>query len=334
MNNKYKSIIPTLLILMIASCSTPNRFVVTNIGYEPAEIAESYIYNLPRTSIKVTLKFSHEVFVPGPYADYAQRLLGIKGVKKQREESYELLGAKVQGFIEPDPQMYYSVNTIEGSFEQGTLNRLIQNGLIIEPGFVFQNEIVQLSDAETPDLLYTDVTMESNTELRTETIYKTIITDTSFVKVPVTTEQMEMKTLGKKAEEAAKLILEIRSDRYYVSAGLIDPFPDSFDMKTSLEGLKQLEEDYLSLFVGKTYNEEFVKEFYYTPSGKNGNEIFEVGYFSSEKGLNAAEGREISVVLEPVGKSGSYRNLFPQVPEEQLENRIYYRIPELVDLFV
>ena len=43
--------------------------------------AEGIIYALPRTGIRIYVKATEEVYTPGPYAAYADDLLGIKDVK-------------------------------------------------------------------------------------------------------------------------------------------------------------------------------------------------------------------------------------------------------------
>ncbi len=77
-----------LLLMMIGSCTAPNRFIVTNLGYEPEEMKESVVYALPKNSLKVSLTYEKNVIIPGPYADYALKLLGIENVPKKRSQDY------------------------------------------------------------------------------------------------------------------------------------------------------------------------------------------------------------------------------------------------------
>ncbi|MCF8227072.1 MAG: DUF4831 family protein [Bacteroidales bacterium] len=327
-------IIPSLMMFVMA-CTVPGRFLVTDLGFEPEGTEESCVYTLPRTTLKVTVQYQHELFIPGPYADYAQRLLGIEDVQKNREESFTVKDVVISRFVEPDLEKVFSLNMIQGEVNDDFLHWADNNDLIIRENYNSEIPIkVYSSGKGSTGILYKDVTMESNMEMKKETIYKTIITDTSFVRVPVTTEQMEMKTIGKKAEEAAKLILEIRSDKYYVAAGLIDPFPDNFDMKTSLEGLDQLEEAYLSLFIGKSFAESFVKEYLVSPEGLSESESYELDMFNFQKGITEDEGEPLMLEIVPQGNATSYRNLLPQEPEEDSYNRFYFRIPEVCNVSV
>lgn len=324
-----------IAVLTISSCSTPGRFIVTGLGYEPADVQESVIYSLPQTTIKVQLEYKRDLFIPGPYADYAQRMLGIEGVKKQRSEKYSILGVSLTDQVEPDSKQFYTLNILEGKSKTNFLEQAVRNNLIIKGDYKINSTLAQENSTKfTGEVLYTDVTMESNVEMKQQTIYKTIITDTSFVDVPVTTQQLERKTLEKKAEEAAKLILEIRSDRYYLAAGIVDPYPVNFDLKTALERLDKLEKDYLSLFVGKSFSEKLVKEYLAIPSEGLLNEELVLDRFSPEMGFDAKEGSAIHLDISAAGNSESFRNLLPQIPENEVYNVFYYRIPEVCDLKV
>ncbi|MFC2090579.1 DUF4831 family protein [Bacteroidota bacterium] len=325
-----------LTLLIFSACSAPsNLFIINEIGFQPPETKESMIYALPRTSLKVTVHYKKDVFIPGPYADYALKLLGIPGVQKQRFEQYSINSVDVQEIVEPDPERFYSVNVIEGSPDLSKLDFAVEKKLIITGDYSINTSmILPLQVSDQSNLLYTDVTMEPNVEMKSTTIYKTILTDTSFVKIPVTSEQMERKTIDKKAEEAAKLILEIRSDRYYIAAGLLDPFPDNYDMATSISSLDRLEQDYLSLFIGKEFTESFSKDYFVIPEGTLERENFQLDKFSKQHGIGDPEGENLFLHVEPEGNASSYRNRLPQQPESDAYNRFYYRLPEVCEVNV
>jgi hypothetical protein len=336
---RFKYIFIALLILT-GACTPATKFIVTNIGYEPLEVQQSYIYALPQTNLITGIQYQKDVFLPGPYCDYALKLLGINGVNRLRAESYKIIGTEMKKSIDADPSHMYTLNLLEGEYSGQGVSDLVEKGFILLNDLYSEEEIVQLrSSAISLDgVHFKDVTMESNVEMKKETMYKTILTDTSFIRVPVVSEQLERKTPEKKAEEAAKLILEIRSDRYYLAAGIVDPFPQDFDLATALAELDELEEKYLSLFIGKSYTQRFYREYYIVPEGAVETEDFVLGSFSLESGFDAVEsspGDEIVLEIIPLGKTRSMSNLLPQQPEEEVYNKIYYRMPEitLVNLY-
>ncbi len=335
-NSTLRFICVLSVMILLSACSTPsNLFIINEIGFEPPETKESMIYALPRTSLKVTVNYMKEVFIPGPYADYGLKLLGIPGVQKQRDEQYSITSVDVKDIVEPDPGRYYSVNVVEGTPDLSKFDFAVEKKLIITGDYNINTSMnlpLQLSDRS--NLTYTDVTMEPNEEMKSTTIYKTIINDTSFIKIPVTSEQMERKTIERKAEEAAKLILEIRSDRYYIAAGMLDPFPDNYDMQTSITSLDRLEQEYLSLFIGKKFTQSFSKDYFVIPEGSLEKETFQLDKFSRHKGVGDLEGGNLFLHVEPEGNASGYRNRLPQQPESDAYNRFYYRLPEVCEVDV
>lgn len=332
MNKLY---LTAIVLLISASCTTTSKFIVTHLGYEPIEVNKSFVYALPKTCLKVEVNYQKDVFIPGPYADYAQRMLGIDGVKKVRSQVFRLSSAQVEVLTEPDYEHLYTVNYLEGTSKLEFFDWASDKKLILHGDYFTNSSIKTYGIGEEQiGLLYKDVTMESNLEMKQQTIYKTIITDTSFLSVPVTSQQMERKTVEKKAEEAARLVLEIRSDRYFIAAGLVDPFPNNFDMKTALESLDKLEEDYLSLFIGKSYTENLTKEYLICPEGDLEKEIYELDGFVSGKGIQSEDGDPIMLTLVPDGNSKSFRNLLAQQPENSSFNTLFYRIPEVCKVAV
>jgi hypothetical protein len=321
-------------VLLMVGCTTPGRLVVTELGYEPAEVTESVVYALPETGLKISLGYRKDIFIPGPYADYAQRLLGIDGVQKNRSEVYVLQDVDIEESAEHG-KVLYAVSCIGCELDMEILERAASHQLILLGNFLTSTDIkVPEAASGNSGIHFKDVTMESNVEFREHTIYKTLITDTSFVRVPVTSQQMEKKTLEKKAEEAAKLILEIRSDRYYLAAGLVDPMPDNFDLESAFSELNRLEEEYLSLFIGKSFSEDFTREYFITPEGGIDKERFVLDRFAADRGIVEEGGDVIELIIEPSGYSQRYKNLLPQAPEADVSNRLYYRIPEVCNVRV
>ena len=97
------------LLILVGSCTPATKFIVTNIGYEPEEVQESLIYGLPQTNLLIGVQYQKEVFLPGPYCDYALKHLGINGVNRSRTEAYKITGTELKKSIELDPDHIYSL---------------------------------------------------------------------------------------------------------------------------------------------------------------------------------------------------------------------------------
>ena len=94
-------IIGIVLILPVYGQRKSKDDVVT-----PAFV-EGVVYSLPRTGIRVNVKAVKESFHPGPYAAYADQLLGIKNVKTKAAVNWVVEDIKIEDFSEPDPEQTY-----------------------------------------------------------------------------------------------------------------------------------------------------------------------------------------------------------------------------------
>ena len=106
-----------------------------------------------------------------------------------------------------------------------------------------------------------------------------------------------------KMAEAVKRVLESRRFQYDVVSGMMDEFhPDGDAYKVSLKELKQMEEDYTSLFVGKSEYQKETYSFDYVPGkapGK-GEVLFRI---SDENGIvpsNDLSGKPVMIGLKPI----------------------------------
>ena len=82
------------------------------------------------------------------------------------------------------------------------------------------------TDIDTETISYVDLGVYPNYEERSETMYKTLVTDTSFVRVPVQRTVVEQKSFAMKAEEAADFLLELRARRFEMLTGEYEVYPD------------------------------------------------------------------------------------------------------------
>ncbi len=70
---------------------------------EPTYV-EGITYALPRTGLRVYVRAIKETFEPGPYAGYAEQLLGLQNVKTTAESKWSVTEVRIETFSEPDPR--------------------------------------------------------------------------------------------------------------------------------------------------------------------------------------------------------------------------------------
>ena len=327
-------------IAVISGCTTSSRIQVTPLGIEPEESVEKYFYALPMTVLKVGVICEEVRSVPGPYWEYAEKLLGIEEVIRQPSSEWNIMDVEVSSYREMDPGHLYSIHLMEGEFNEEILDRFREKNMVMD-GTEMIEETVDgpglLSTEKSDYLKYMDVGVEENFEERTETMYKTLVTDTSYVRVPVDRTIVEQKTTAQKAEEAAEFILLLRTSRFDLITGQYEVYPEGEAMAAAIDRLDRLEMSYLSLFTGKNLRTVHRREFFVMPEQGSSPSAYRLGLFSGQLGFvpeGLMEGLPLEVRLAPGGKTTDIENLYPQVPGENNNNLMYYRLPDVVDLKV
>jgi len=326
-------------ILLLAGCATNGditRVQVSPLGQEPKDADARYVYALPRSVIKLELTVREEISVPGPYWEYAERYLGLKEVVKKNESRWNIWDVAVEEHSEIDPIQFYSLNVLDGYFDGSALNPYLQKGVLLMGSEIThesaKGNLLQ-STHKANYIRYEDLGINDNFEERTETMYKTIVTDTAFVQVPVQRTVVEQKSAATKAREAADFLLELRTRRFEMLTGEYEVYPDGEAMGAAIRKLDQMEDAYLSLFTGKTITKIMTRTWFIVPGSGVNPSRYSLDHFSEQLGLvpeNLMEGKPLEVVIEPQGltqKAGDYFSI-ANIPA----NSLIYRIPDVAEL--
>ncbi|EFK97928.1 hypothetical protein LDC_0024 [sediment metagenome] len=278
---------------------------------------EGVVYSLPRTGIRVKVKAVKETFIPGPYAAYAEQLLGIKNVKNRPAVNWVIEDVKIDVFSEPDPeQVYKALGAGAGLVSlsaDGCIAGINTSSADIKKTEVFTNSASKKSKSGDNGLFqyFTDSPQ-----------YMAGDSTNNYRPIKLPDEQ--------KISKAAQRILESRRIQFEIAAGLIDEFhPDGEAYQVSLEELKKIENDYLSLFVGKsTYDEESYGFDYIPKSGGKSEAIFRV---SEENGIVPASdlsGKPVMIDFEIENELvQKYSGLAKSANPVAGESGVFYRIP-------
>ena len=135
-----------------------------------------------------------------------------------------------------------------------------------------------------------------------------------------------------KAGEAADLIFNLRKRRLEFLTTDVDQPLEGNAVHVILDEIYRLENEYLSLFLGKTAVDTISKTYLFTPSGEN-NEKAIAFRFSPTKGLlaqNDLSGSPMLVEVEPEPVPDSSEPLLATIgrlAEKQKLAQIFYRIP-------
>jgi len=335
-----KLIYYTAATIMMAGCATtqPVQLRVTPMGQEPAKVHEQYIYALPQTVLKVEVTLREERSIPGPYWEYAEKYLGLKDVVTRSTSHWSIWDVSIGQHSELDPQQIYSLNVLEGAFDDSVLLPYLEQGTILK-GTEIIRESIKGNGLESTSrdnvVRYDDLGVNNNFEERTETMYKTIVTDTAFVEVPVQRTVVEQKSSATKAREAADFLLELRTRRFEMLTGEYDVYPDGEAMAATIQKLDQMESSYLSLFTGKSITRVLKRTWFIVPEAGSAPSSYHLDNFSDRQGFvppELMEGMPLELVITPMGKTLRVAGYFS--PATISSNTLLYRIPDVVELKV
>lgn len=111
--------------------------------------------------------------------------------------------------------------------------------------------------------------------------------DTSFVKVSVDRLSLVEKSPEAMAQDAANAIFSLRRHRIDLVTGEAGENVFGAGLKAALEEIDRLEQEYLSLFLGKQFRQRIVREFSVVPSKDEPTTV--VCRFSNTAGLLPAD---------------------------------------------
>jgi hypothetical protein len=287
---------------------------------------EGITYSLPRTGIRIYVTATRETFEPGPYAAYAQQLLGIEDARTSSSVQWQVDNVQLETFAEPDPNHVYKAMG-EGAFTVSLTPEGMLAGINAPDG---NSEIrpvktnLFLSETEKEDDF-------SFARFNDTPLYTPGDSSNNFRPVKVSVEN--------KASEAAARILECRLTRFHMAAGLMDVFhPDGVAYEVSLDELDRIENNYMSLFTGRTTYKTKMFSFDVIPSQASAGRGDVVFRFSEDNGVVPASdlsGKPVTIKTEPVeGLNEKFTALAASENPSAGESGVYYRMPGMANVEV
>ncbi|MDR2802601.1 MAG: DUF4831 family protein [Prevotellaceae bacterium] len=287
------------------------------------------VYALPYSVIEIQAEAVHELFTAGPYARYAQKYLGMAAEMENRE-TFHLKSIALRTLTEADASQIYSLEIKEKN-ASANFFALSAEGLIasLDPAGASASAF---RFATTAQGKFNDTGAEPNIGSDKVTLYKNVQTPAGYEKVPVQQHQLIEKNPERRAEEAANFIFNLRKKRVELITGETESTWSNDGLNAALEEIKRLEEEYLSLFLGKTTTGAQSAVFHVTPDVGQAKQLYVAFRFSDTQGLLPASnvaGRPVTLELVSEKKVADIpSNLFNG--NDKRSPRIAYRLPDAV----
>jgi len=298
-----------LLAMLLILPATAQKRTRSDAPVIPS-ITEGIMYSLPQTVIRVTVSARQTTFVPGPYAPFAEQLLGIRDAKTQAQTFWDIDEVKFDTYALPDPAQTYKA-TGGAAFLRLTPTGILTGinttgesksyGTSVSNSFATPNKAVDL-------------------------------TFTNLIDNPALTGRTSP---DQRAVQAANRILRARSVRFDIVAGLLDEYhPDGEAYEESLEELRRIEADLLSLFIGKSATEKYTFSFDYIPqSSVRGEVIFR---FDENRGFLPKTDLSGKPIMIDVERDETLASRLSAVKGEHMAlqgfSGVFYRQPGMADI--
>jgi len=305
-------------------------------------------YSLPKNFIRVSVTVKHTDQAPGPYAYYAEKYLNISdGVIQTENAFYEIQKIQMNRFSRPDSSLYYCISCF--NLEELPQIQLGRSGVMLGC-----NSFTSLEDAIEVQPIQNVVPMEfdpyyfydrgSNPfveELEEEK--SEFSNDSTHVKDPFALGKLTETTEEQYAKEAADFIIKLRKRRLKLLVGLKDETfaVEGTAMQIMVQELKQLEEKYLELFVGKSRARELTYSFDFEPEAQVDAEQQIVGWFSPNSGFIQSKSDIRKSDFKPLLLKAEISGKIPEPNIQPTDNStksptplkhgLYYRIPVQVN---
>jgi hypothetical protein len=308
----------------------------TPVGLNDTVSLSGYAYALPQTTLKIEADIVTTRIIRGPFYRFAERYMGIRNVPQQSSVEFSLGSVRVESLTEADPSAFYLVRTVSGNPDLSDFLRLGREGLIIDVCMDRTDPAREYQPENVPGPMYfKDLSVHSNVVMSSDTLYKTILTDSTFIKVPVLRDQLIVRTIDEKAREAADLIFKLRKRRFHMISANYDFMPEGEAMVPVLRELDELEKEYLSLFIGKRYSQVETLTFYFTPDPRGMSGPAALFEFSRRDGLVSsptANSKPLTLNLLPEEKTKVLKNTGMPIQGKSVSNALYYRVPDMARL--
>ncbi len=343
MKKKIHVLVLTIIILMMMASCWPEKnltgpdYVITPLSDTTRIKGGTVVYALPMTIFTFQVQVERSIELPGPYAEYAEELLGFEDVIMDENEYWSILSMSVNSHEEADPSEYYVIES-NNLFHSNVL-ALKKEGLILdldtEIGFKPVSNIGK-KEVNLDQFQSYDLGSDEYYRIQTDTAYRRVNLDTAFIRIPYIVETKKKLTVAQLAERAARRLMEIREGKILILTGEANVFPQD---DAAIDELNRLEKEYTELFTGKTINEKHTFTYQLVPRKELEGKPVTLFKFSEVTGPGNPSsdiGTEVIVIFNSEQKTKDLTYISSQTPDpfNPPVDKLFYRIPDIVNMSV
>lgn len=301
-----------LILSLLASLSLEAQFVTTSAKNAPEAQEDGIFYYLPRNVIKLEFTIEETNYLIGPYAEFAMKIMGTSDYIKENKTEYEIKSVDIQVADEPDPNAVFFVASDEKSKEPMPNIILDSDGIILALGF---DSIPSKSKISRNTFTINDLnTVNDNNPNFIDILENEVETEKDDDE-----EGSAPKKISKedKANAIADKISKIRNANFELISGFNEVV---YGNTTSymFDQMKELENEYISLFKGKIIKNTYKQTVYFTPEEKQAN---------ASASITKIAGEQIKLQFESKNQLANINPVNDETKTTSQSNKLFYRMP-------
>ena len=307
-----------LILFVIVSLKLDAQYITNYAKNVKQTETDGIYYYLPRNVIRLDFVVEKNQDYKGKYSSYAKEMLNTDNYIKENKTTYKIIKVNVNTLTEADPSMVFHIATDDKAKEAPKYEICFDNDGIIK-SFGCQTSL-----ADSSNDVKVDTVLNENKILD----YQYIVLEDK--------DDEEEKSKYTDKEIALSILEEIKKLRvaYFDLISGYQEVDYGKTMNYMVEELKALENEYLSMFVGKTNTETLTKTFYVIPN--EGENSVVLGKFSNTEGFSATKtGEVVRINFTDLSKSSVINNLSTdEIQNTTYTNKLFYRNPANVTMQV
>ena len=313
-----------LALFVIVSLNLNAQYITNHAKNVSSKDIDGYYYHLPRNIIRVAFTIEKNQEVKGKYSAFTRELLDTDDYIKENTTSFKIKGVNISTLTEADPNYVFFISADEKNKDNLNINLELTSDGIIQ-SFGYKNHDIENSNVYS----FSD-----------EREFEDKLKEYNFI--PIRDDEDE--------EEVEEGVSETKASEKDIAIAIVDEIKNLrvayFDLITGyqevnygntinymVEQIKYLENEYLSLFLGKKNSHTFTKTFYIIP--EEGKNVITLCKFSDTEGFNQKVGELIKINFTDTSISNNVTKLSKDDIENMTyNNKIFYRNPANVTLQV
>lgn len=308
-----------LVLLFVAFALNANAQYVTNFAKNVNnKETDGFYYHLPRNVVKVDIVVERTQNVKGKYSSFAKELLNTDNYIKENKTTFAIKDVRVNTLTEADPDMVFFVSTIADEKSKETINV----NLALTSEGIIQSFGIKPAKKDCED--------EDRIELKANILpYIEPVSD--FYYIPLTEKEDEDEENASDSKltdkEIAQSIVEEIKKLRVAYFDLITGYQEvnyGNTINYMIDRIKELENEYLAMFLGKTSSQVYTQTFYFTPEDvKN---AVAIAKFSDTEGFNSKIGESVKINFTDLAVSPYINKLSKEdIENVAYTNKMFYR---------